>query len=540
MVAIEIESNFFHHDAQAGGFFPRTHINPGFDIDSLISGPGQNLLIEGIRGTGKTHILRMVVSRLIETYHENQILPVYFSLATVSEWEDSDIRLFRLQLYANIVAKAIATIEERKIEISYKKVGIEKTVDSIKKMFGIKSESDIDVILDKIKYLNEKLLEKLTTNPNNIIENKKSEHEEKIQLGLKKTVQADWEDVCSSIEEKEVQYVVKTLAYENAASFIVEFLKQLKEILGCKYTLILLDECSDVSEAAQKEIFRLLKLIRGACTSDLQMSFAYFFASVYPIYATSYPPNFDPGQDAGVEYLQLDELSDEYESFFFNLTKKRLEYIFDRTITEPINEIFENDKAFYLAAYASNGIPRRYFEILKQGYGNLCQRADSDEKKQKISQKDIETAIQTIVTNQIISHKLKEFDLKIIDEVAKRIAQRNKKVDTENQRKRKIVPANVYFTISRSQYKKFTPLLLQGCLHDKNRTRLKKYWKDDGSRGSLLMLDLALAFQRGAIPKQKAVNIFRNDLKVNAKDGYSSCQDFDLSQFSLTSFGDIS
>ena len=211
------------------------------------------------------------------------------------------------------------------------------------------------------------------------------------------------------------------------------------------------------------------------------MSYAYFFASVYPIYATAYPPNFEPGQDAGVEYLQLDELSEEYESFFLNLTQKRFRYIFDKPIKEPINEIFESDKAFYLAAYASNGIPRRYFEILKQGYGNLCQRADSDERNiQKISQKDIETSIQTIVTNQILSHKLKEIDLKIIDEVVRRISQRNKKVDTENLRKKKSLPANVYFTISRSQYSKFTPLLLQGCLHDKNRTRLKKYWKEDG------------------------------------------------------------
>jgi len=111
-------------------------------------------------------------------------------------------------------------------------------------------------------------------------------------------------------------------------------------------------------------------------------------------------------------------------------------------------------------------------------------------------------------------------------------------VDTENQRKNKNVPANVYFTIARSQYRKFTPLLLQGCLHDKNRTRLKKYWKDDGARGPLLMLDLALAFQRGAVLKQKAVDIFRYDLKSNAKAGYSSCQDFDLSQFSLNAFED--
>lgn len=39
MSAVSINPNFFNHDAQAGGFFPVTHINPGFDIDAFISGP---------------------------------------------------------------------------------------------------------------------------------------------------------------------------------------------------------------------------------------------------------------------------------------------------------------------------------------------------------------------------------------------------------------------------------------------------------------------------------------------------------------------
>lgn len=404
-------------------------------------------------------------------------------------------------------------------------------------MFGIKDEYDIDVILDKINNINKKLLENLTINPNKVIETQKSEQEERSKIGFKNTIQATWDDVYSSIEEKEVQYVVKTLGYENAASFIVDFLKQLKEVLGCKYTLILLDECSDVSENAQREVFRLLKLIRGACNAGMHTSYAYFFASVYPAYATAYPPNFEPGQDAGVEYLQLDELSEEYESFFHSLTKKRLEYVFDKTITDPINEIFETDRAFYLAAYTANGIPRRYFEILKQGYGNLCQRADSDGKNiQKISQKDIEAAIRTVVASQIMSHKLTEVDLKIIDQIIKRISQKNKKMETENKRKQKCIPSNVYFTILRSQYQKYAPLLLQGCLHDKYRTRLKKYYTAEGSKGPLLMLDLAVVFHGGAITKQKAVTIFRNDLKSNAKNGYSSCQDFDLSKFNLNYF----
>jgi Cdc6-like AAA superfamily ATPase len=136
MVAIVLDHNFFNHDAQAGGFFPKTHINPGFDIDSLIKTNGKNILIEGIRGTGKTHILKMIASKCIDNYVEFRILPVYISLNMVSEWQGSDIRLFRIQLYANIVSKTIETIEKNKTNIGYDKSGTKKAIDVIKNMFG--------------------------------------------------------------------------------------------------------------------------------------------------------------------------------------------------------------------------------------------------------------------------------------------------------------------------------------------------------------------------------------------------------------------
>ena len=72
---------------------------------------------------------------------------------------------------------------------------------------------------------------------------------------------------------------------------------------------------------------------------------------------------------------------------------------------------------------------------------------------------------------------------------------------------------------------------MQGCLHDKGRTRLKKYYKEEGAQGPLLMLDLSLALHNGAIDKRRAFDIFKNDLKENAKSGYLHCQDFNLDQF---------
>jgi hypothetical protein len=539
MVAIVLDHNFFNHDAQAGGFFPKTHINPGFDIDSLIKTDGKNILIEGIRGTGKTHILKMIASKCIDNYNELKILPVYISLNMVSEWQGSDIRLFRIQLYANIVSKTIETIENNKTNIGYKKSGTEKAIDILKSMFGIKNNEDIDKILNKVRDINEELLRQLTYNPEKICERSKDEAEIRSGFSTAPPVQLKFEELIRYIEEREIQKVGKTLAFENASKFIIEFFTQLKEILGCQYVFLLLDECSDPSEEAQIEVFRLLKIIRGGITSDMEKNYVYFCASVYPPYATKYPSkilghsvNFDPGQDAGVEYLQLNELSDDYEEFFLELTRKRLEYVLGRSISDPITEIFENEGAFILASYCANGIPRRYLEILKQGYENLHQRDESGEVSKRISQRDIENAVQIVASSQILTQKnLNTDDFKIVAEIVKRMSTRNKKTETENKDKEKPLPANIYFTINYSQFQEFNNLLLQGCIHDKGRTRLKKYYKEEGSQGPLMMLDLALALSNGAIDKRRAIDIFRKDLKTNAKSGFEYCQDFDLDIF---------
>jgi hypothetical protein len=556
MPPINLDSRFFNHDAQAGGFFPITHINPGFDIRSLIEGTGKNMLIEGIRGTGKTHILKMVASNSIEMYNTKKVLPVYVSLAKITEWQESDIRLFRIQLYANIVYETISIIEKERSRIGIRKGGIRKAIDRITNMFGIKNSKDINDILEKIRAISEELLRDLTYNKEQFLEKIGEDHETTIAIGseIKNNITSTlgrnsigidthFNKLKRKTHENEVQYIGKTLAYENASGFIIEFFKQLKDLLGYKYVFLLLDECSEASNEAQIEIFRLLKLIRGSSDS-IDTNYIYFCASVYPPYATNYPTrirgnsfNFEPGQDAGVEYLQLDELTDEYEKFFLELIRKRLVFVREKQVVNPINEVFENEGAFFLAAYAANGIPRRFLEILKQGYDNLWQRSDSSEEIKKISQRDIETAIHTVASSQILSQsKLTQNDFKIIDELNQRISKRNRKTETENKEKDRPLPANVYFTITRAQFSDLNNLLLQGCVHDKGRTRLKKYYKEESSQGPLLMLDLAIAYQSGSIDRRRAPEIFRNDLKENAKSGYLYCQDFNLNQFEYKNY----
>ena len=233
-----------------------------------------------------------------------------------------------------------------------------------------------------------------------------------------------------------------------------------------------------------------------------------------------------------VEYLQIDELSDEYLSFYSELTKKRISVFFQRPLAFASHlEIFENPRAFTLAAYLSNGLIRRYFDILKHGYDNLCQRVTEDRSLEvkKLNVKDIEEAADIIASNQILAEsRLEDKDFKILDDIISRISRRNKKNETDNAQKEdgQQLPANVYFTVSRTELKYLGHLMIQGALHSKGRTRIKKFHKDEGIRGILVMLDLCVAFYESAIKRTKAVEVFSEDLKINAKSGFEWCQDF--------------
>ncbi|PEB61951.1 hypothetical protein COM86_21560 [Priestia megaterium] len=545
MTVVDIKMDFFKHDAQAGGFFPNTHANPGFSIEKFLGETGQNYLIEGIRGTGKTHILKMINETCLNTFHQRKILPVYVSLASVHEWVESDVKLFRIHLYANIVTKIISTIEQNKDKIKLAgNNGFQKSLKNIAHMFGLNNEENIDKIIQRIKTLNEKLLSELNYNPENIKSvfgsqsNTSTSATGKLNIPTVGSAAATASTSFNETEQQEFLYVGNSLSHSNAANFLVSFILEMKNILNHRYTYLLIDECSEVSKEAQVEIFRLLKLVRGALTDNIHENAAYFCASVYPMPITYYPSknfgdsfNFDIGHDAIMEYISLDELSDDYLSFFKELTNNRVRVFLSNGGYSSYQDILENEKCLILAAYFSNGNVRRYIEILKHAYDNLIQRighSQSPNSLEKINVKDIEEALSSIVPNQILaSNKLRPEDFDILDNLVTRMNKRNKKNETENKAKieKDKLPANVYFTVSRSQALKFGNLFMQGAIHDKGKTRVKKYYKDEGLRGPLLMLDLAVAFHDGAIDKNRASEIFTKDLIKNAKSGYLWCQD---------------
>lgn len=545
MVVVDIKMDFFKHDAQAGGFFPNTHANPGFSIDKFLGNTGQNYLIEGIRGTGKTHILKMINETCLDNFQQKKILPVYVSLASVHEWVENDVKLFRIHLYANIVTQIIKTIEQNKEKI--KLAGnndFQKSVKKIAQMFRLNSDENIDLLINRIKVLNEQLLSELNYNPETIKavfgsqSNMTANGTATMAIPTVGSTSASSSFAYSETEQQELLYVGNSLSHSNAANFLVNFILEMKNILNHSYTFLLIDECSEVSVEAQIEVFRLLKLVRGALTDDIHENAAYFCASVYPTPITYYPSknfgdsfNFDVGHDAIMEYVSLDELSDDYLEFYKELTNNRVREILFEQGYNTYLDIMENEKCLVLAAYFSNGNVRRYIEILKHAYDNLIQRIGHKQSQtdlEKINSKDIEEALSSIVPNQILaSNKLKPEDFHILDNLVTKMNKRNKKNETENKSKeeKNKLPANVYFTVSRSQALKFGNLFMQGAIHDKGKTRVKKYYKEDGLRGPLLMLDLAVAFHDGAIDKNRTSEIFTKDLLKNAKSGYLWCQD---------------
>ncbi|BCZ46844.1 hypothetical protein psyc5s11_29110 [Clostridium gelidum] len=540
MNIVQIDAEFFKHDAQAGGFFPNTHTNLILDIEKFITPTGQNYIVEGIRGTGKTHILKMINNRCLEKYDKLKILPVYISLAGVSEWIERDMVSFRLHLYNNIVKSTIDTVKKNRssIELSGNK-DLVKSIKKIGQMFGFNKEENFDELLEEIRNLSETLTKNLTYS---LKEQLIKELREETDI-IEGTMQSSVVNVKGSVQAKnglntELKFLGSNLAHEDAATFILEFFRELRNILGNSYSYILIDECSEVSKEAQIEVFRLLKLVRGSGGEDIEINPVYFCATAYPTPITYYPSktkgdsfNFEMGHDAVVEYLDLDELDDEYLDFFKEMTNKRLNEFKKEDTASSYMEIFENERVFVLSAYLANGNIRRYIEILKHSYDNLAKRVKIDDtsSKQAISQKDVQEAVYSIVNDQILSfNRLNEQDMELLHDIISKLSKRNKKTETENKSKINKIPANVYFTISRLQANTYGNLIMQGALHDKGRTRRRKYYTEGGVRGLLYMLDLSVAFNESAIDRQRAVEIFSKDLKANAKSGYLYCQDVEI------------
>ncbi|WP_418791782.1 ATP-binding protein [Phosphitispora sp. TUW77] len=530
MPLVKVDPNFFNNDAQTN-FAPETHANPGLDLTQTAMS-ATNILFEGIRGTGKTHILKMIRDENLKNFAKNRILPVYISLARLSEYESLDEAKFRTYLYTNIVRLAFETINlNRKVIEEAGNTLLLKKLRSDALILEFFTEMPFSEVLDSVKELFERLNKELLSSEIKVEKDKSKGFLG--ELGVKGLKTAG-----SYSDKEKIEYILQRLSHNNASRYIIEFFKGLHDILELNYSLLLLDEISGVSNKAQIEVFRLLKLIRASTETSEGTNFLYFNGSVYPPQSTNYASkskghefDFIPGEDCSMEYLEMDVLYEEYESFFKYITERRLQTLHPES-KGNILWLFEDEKIQLLAAFASNGLPRRYFEIVKTAYGEASKKFSAVTEIKKIDMVSISSAIQTIVDGQTLNEsQLTNKDFYYLEKVIiPRISARNTGAETRNESREdeKKLPVHLFISTSRTDRQKLANLIYRGVIHNLSRTRKSRSTTVDDPKGILMMLDLAVAYNYRVFNIQKALDYFQNDLRENAKRGYLYYSDVTL------------
>lgn len=531
--------NFFNHDAQAGGFFPQAHV--GIDISGI--GNRQNTLIEGIRGTGKTHILKMLKRFHVENFSTNRVLPIYVSLAQINEYVKKEPDEFRVQLYARVVDACIETLEAEKGFLTEDKRKASSAFKTIRRVFGITDDGDIqdiDESITQIKSLAEELLFQLSydltaeqlksaainedsTSKTISAEGKFTSgvHSGSASLGYR-----DGEKQTVSVE-RSIQIMGSRLVHKNAAEFIIRFLQQIQVILDLNYSLVLLDECSEASPEAQIEIFRFFKAIRGSTSVSPGVDdCAFFVGTVYPKSKTNYPSrendgfSFEPGQDCAMEFVQWDETDAEtYFEFFENMLISRAKVVLDykSEISTFIRDYFDAHDTFVLAAFCANGIPRRFWELTKRAY---------DQGIDKISHNRMRIAVQEIVNEQVLGHKsLDSDDQRIVQYIVKILTQKNEDARVKNRKLDKNTNAQgVYFSILPANLNKLQNLVMQGAIHDKSRMKSRRH---SLIPHPIFGLDIAIAYAFRAIPEKNFAQVSQKDFPRCPANGFANAASFE-------------
>ncbi len=524
MPIIDINQGFFNNDAQTN-FDSLSHTDPGLNIQNLTFSK-RNILLEGIRGTGKTHILKMVREECLKPEDSSRILPIYISLAKLSEYETLDDEKFRLHLYTSIVSSAMEILVHNVPRFDFgNSVTPLKIINANSYIWEFYDNKDfiesVNDIYDLFNILNQELL---SSEIKSIKEN---------QTSFAAKIATSIANFNGGKQKKEqVEQIINSLLHNNASRYIVEFFKVLQNILKLDYSLLLLDEISGVGAKAQVEVFRLLRLIRGSTETHSGSNFLYFIGSVYPTEKTNYPSvskgydfDFIQGEDCSMEYLEMDVLHDEYEQFFQYIIENRLK-IYHPSYTDGILSIFEDEKSFLLAAYTANGLPRRFFEILSTAYSEGTKKFLSETGIKKLDFSSISSAIQHIVDSQTLNEsQLTEEDLIYLEEkIIPRLTTRNTSAETKNEARSEEnkLPVHVFISVSRSDRRKLSNLIYRGVIHNLGKTRKSKnsYSSESEYKGIMLMLDLSVAFYHRVFNVQRSVDYFTKDLPDNSKQGY--------------------
>ena len=503
-------------------FYPRSHVG----INIVGYGHHQNVLIEGIRGTGKTHILKMVERFYFENFEDLRILPIFVSLAQINEHARKEPDEFRLHLYTYIVKTSIETVEKYSDDIQPDVNLFRSAIQTLGKLFGISGKPQLNEIINILRRTTNELLYNLQFDLTS--ETLRSTDVDRLAIGsrtgsamntktkiLNASIESEITGQLESSHELEgrMMFMGSRLAHRNATNFILEFLSQIQILLNLDYLLILLDEISEADPAAQVEVFRLFKTIRGASSKmGGKETCAFFIGSVYPRGETYYPSrmsdgfSFDPGNDCTMDFLQWDETDiDSYISFFRDMTLNRAKEIqgFNGNWEELLTNLFEDEKTFLLAAFCSHGIPRRYWEMLKRGYDRISG---------KILFSFLENGINQIVNDQILAHpSITDEGTNFVYHLVTTLASHNVNIRRKNRTRqgRNPIPQNIYFSVNRRYRELLRHLVMQGVIHDKSRMRTISKPKRPQP---MFVMDMAIVYTYRIIPPKSFLQVITRDI----------------------------
>lgn len=527
MSVVNIIPRVFTNDAASGGFEPSTHVDLGIDYKKFLSARSNNYIIEGIRGTGKTHIMKMIVTEAKTNFSKYKIMPIMISIANAPEVSKNDDGFARVFIYTEVINRICTFILENKevLESASPKDSSRDIISKIKNVFSISSDTtDISSIINEIRNLAKSILDDMYDNPNRIVKSVTTDSENNLMFnaGAQNIVNVDAGVGKKKHAEETKEYTTQKLSDRPGVDVIVSFLRQIIQMLKINYIYLLFDECSDSTDILQREVFRLCKQIRGAFSenNELNNPSVAFMLGVYPPEGTYYPSlnkkdsfTFQPGNDCSIEYLEMDELSNEFESFFLELIENRLRL--NENGPTKIEDTFDDTDSIMVAAYCSNGLPRRFLAILEAAYNQLKR---DFENKQTTEPKKIDSAyvlygIRQVIESPILLNdpSLLEEDQKTLEAIITKLYSRNKREISYNR-----APQTIYIvTAQKSSMNKLSHLIINGSIHNKKRSRARKSSAEGWSgKGSLYSLDLGIAFHRGVLPENSArfLEACRSDL----------------------------
>ena len=479
----------------------------------------------------------------LENFSETRVLPIYVSLAQLSEYVKRDQDEFRVQLYARIVDACIETLETNSDFSNGDRGVIAEAISGMKRAIGLENAPTLDDIKDEISQIRSVAEELLFQLSYDLTAKSLKQTNAKTKKSTERTTffskvsdlffsggadfSSERQKERSDLAEQTVQLMGRRLVHNNAAEFIIRFLQEAQQILDLEYSLVLLDECSEASPEAQVEIFRFFKALRG-CNSTIagKNDCAFFIGTVYPRDQTHYPDrqrhgfSFEPGQDCTVEFIQWDETDVEsYIEFFEQMLVSRARALLDfQGDTDSfISDYFDEASTFRLAIFCSNGIPRRFWEILRRAY---------DAGTDKVSKNRLKIATQEIVSEQILSHHyLSEEDQATAQYVVKIVAARNEESRVKNRKSGGgILPQGVYFSILPRNIPKLSSLIMQGAVHDKSRMKSRR---QSLRPHPVFALDIAVAYAFRAIPERDFEKVAARDFPRAPSNGFANAASFE-------------